>query len=112
MEGSYNLALVTMSYVIAVAASYTALELARRVSNSEGNAARLWLAAGAVSMGVGIWTMHFIGMLAFSLPMEFAYDVGITLLSLLVGIGASAFAIFVASRETTSIIKILFDFID
>ncbi len=77
MQGSYNLWLVALSYVVAVVASYTALELARRVAHTRG-AARGWLAAGAISMGIGIWTMHFIGMLAFSLPMAFNYDVGIT----------------------------------
>jgi len=108
MEGSYNPALVAFSYVVAVAASYTALELSRRVSRSSGINATMWLAAGAVSMGIGIWTMHFIGMLAFSLPMQFSYDVWITVLSLLVGIAASAFAIFVASRRKNSLIKIGF----
>ncbi|MBT8078121.1 MAG: PAS domain S-box protein, partial [Gammaproteobacteria bacterium] len=54
----------------------------------------------------GIWTMHFIGMLAFNLPMALNYDVGITLLSLLVGMAASAFAIFVASRKKNSLVRI------
>lgn len=102
MEGSYNLYLVGLSYVVAVAASYTALELSRRVSQSKGLTATAWLAAGACSMGIGIWTMHFIGMLAFTLPMKFSYDITITVVSLLVGIGAAAFAIFVASRKTNS----------
>ena len=106
MEGSYNLYLVALSYVVAVAASYTALELSRRVSQTEGLQSTTWLAAGACSMGIGIWTMHFIGMLAFSLPMQFSYDVFITIVSLLVGIAASAFAIYVASRPTNSYGKI------
>lgn len=106
MQGSYNLWLVALSYLVAVVASYTALELASRVAHARG-AARGWLAAGAISMGIGIWTMHFIGMLAFSLPMAFQYDVGITLLSLLVGIAAAAFAISVASRKSNSIAQIL-----
>ena len=107
MQGTYDLWLVALSYLVAAVASYTALELSRRVSHSRGSAARAWLGAGAVSMGIGIWTMHFIGMLAFSLPMEFSYDVGLTLLSLLVGIGASVFAIYVASRKKNSVMKIL-----
>jgi len=106
MQGSYNLALVALSYFVAVAASYTALELSRRVSKSTGTSAAMWLAAGSVSMGIGIWTMHFIGMLAFSLPMPFSYDVFITVLSLLVGIGASAFAIYVAARKINSYFNI------
>ncbi|MDX1480568.1 MAG: MHYT domain-containing protein [Woeseiaceae bacterium] len=107
MHGTYNPALVALSYVIAAAASYTALELSRRVSHARGPSATAWLGAGACSMGIGIWTMHFIGMLAFSLPMDFGYDVGITLLSLVVGIAASAFAIFVASRRNNSLPEIL-----
>ncbi len=107
MQGTYNLWLVALSYLVAVVASYTALELSRRVSHARGSAAGAWLGAGAVSMGIGIWTMHFIGMLAFSLPMEFSYDVGMTLLSLLVGIAASVFAIYVASRKKNSALKIL-----
>ena len=106
MDGSYNLYLVALSYVVAVAASYTALELSRRVSQTEGLQSTTWLATGACSMGIGIWTMHFIGMLAFSLPMQFSYDVFITIVSLLVGIAASAFAIYVASRPTNSYGKI------
>ena len=108
MQGSYNYLLVALSYVIAVAASYTALELGRRVSESSGLVAASWLCGGAFSMGIGIWTMHFIGMLAFSLPMAFSYDVTITVVSLLVGIAASAFAIFVASRERQGFAKIAF----
>ncbi len=108
MHGTYNLWLVALSYVVASVASYTALELSRRVSHSSGTAARAWLGAGAVSMGIGIWTMHFIGMLAFSLPIAVSYDVRVTLLSLFVGIAASAFAVFVASRRQNSLLKIIF----
>ena len=106
MEGSYNVYLVVTSYLVAVAASYTALELSRRVSQSSGRSATLWLTGGAFSMGIGIWTMHFIGMLAFSMPMSFNYDVGITLLSLIVGIFASAFAIYIASRSSQGYARI------
>ena len=106
MVGTYDPTLVALSYGVAVAASYTALELARRVSDSRGIEALIWLGAGAFSMGVGIWTMHFVGMLAFSLAMPFSYDVFITFLSLLVGIAASAFAIFIASRKRNSYTKI------
>ena len=106
MHGSYNLWLVTLSYLVAVAASYTALELGHRVSRTTGISAAIWLNCGAISMGIGIWTMHFIGMLAFSLPMAFSYDIPITILSLVVGIAASGFAIFVASRESQGFAKI------
>jgi NO-binding membrane sensor protein with MHYT domain len=68
LVGSYNHVLVFFSFVVAMLASYTALDMAGRVATSEGRAARWWLVGGAFSMGLGIWSMHFIGMLAFSLP--------------------------------------------
>lgn len=99
MEGSYNIWLVGLSYVVATAASYTALELARRVAADEGRRWR-WLTGGAISMGFGIWTMHFVGMLAYSMAIPFSYDPWLTLLSLVVGIGAAGFAIHTASRSS------------
>jgi PAS domain S-box-containing protein len=109
MHGSYNYLLVILSYVMAVAASYTALELGRRVSTESNRLiAASWLCGGAFSMGIGIWTMHFIGMLAFSLPMAFSYDVTITILSMLVGVAASGFALYVASRKRQGFAKIGF----
>ncbi|MDH3350825.1 MAG: ATP-binding protein [Gammaproteobacteria bacterium] len=106
MTGTYNPTLVAVSFMVAVIASYTALELSARVARHSSKAALFWLAAGSVSMGIGIWTMHFVGMLAFEMRMSYTYDISITMLSLLVGIIASAFAIWVASRKTTSFMKI------
>jgi hypothetical protein len=90
MIGSYDLKLVALSLAVAAFASYTALDLAGRVSASRGRAARIWLVAGAVAMGAGIWSMHFIGMLAFSLPgLRLAYDLPVTLLSMFAAIVVS-----------------------
>ncbi len=75
LSGSYDWRLVALSYVVAVMASYTALDLAGRVTASQGKARRIWLLGGAFAMGAGIWSMHFTGMLAFSLPIEMSYDV-------------------------------------
>ncbi|HEX5691835.1 MAG TPA: MHYT domain-containing protein, partial [Roseiflexaceae bacterium] len=80
LSGSYDWRLVALSYVVAVMASYTALDLAGRVTASQGKARRIWLLGGAFAMGAGIWSMHFTGMLAFSLPIEMSYDVSIVLL--------------------------------
>ncbi len=103
MPKNYDVWLVALSYIVAVIASYVALDLASRVSASRGRpAARYWLAGGAVSMGAGIWAMHFIGMLAFSLPIGVSYAVGVTLLSLAIAIGASAFALYTISRAQLS----------
>src|SRR5947209_5829456 len=64
MVGSYNYHLVTLSVLIAILASYAALELAARITAASGRARLAWLAGGATAMGVGIWSMHYIGMLA------------------------------------------------
>jgi len=64
MAVTYNLWLVALSYLIAVVASFTALDLGSRVSLTSGRAARAWLVGGALAMGLGIWSMHFVGMLA------------------------------------------------
>ncbi|MBI3529456.1 MAG: EAL domain-containing protein [Betaproteobacteria bacterium] len=100
MFGTYNPALVLLSLLVAILAAYTALDLAVRVSHSEGRTARLWLGGGAASMGIGIWSMHFIGMLAFQLPVQMGYDVFITLASLLIAIVVSGFAQYTVSRAT------------
>src|SRR5258705_810062 len=103
MVGTYDYWLVLLSVVVAIAASFVALDLAARVSApSQRRNRAYWLTGGAISMGTGIWSMHFIGMLAFRLPVEVSYDVPITLVSLLIAITASWFALWVAGRETLS----------
>src|SRR5260221_4086313 len=92
MTGTYNYWLVCVSLAVASLASYTALDLASRISASKGLPGRLWLLGGAFSMGTGIWSMHFIGMLAFSLPISIGYDVSVTLLSMLIAIILSGVA--------------------
>jgi PAS domain S-box-containing protein len=98
MKGSYNHALVAFSILIAVFASYTALALAARVSASRGRFRLAWLVGGSVAMGIGIWSMHFVGMLAHRLPVPVTYGVPLWLLSMLVAVAASAVALWVASR--------------
>jgi NO-binding membrane sensor protein with MHYT domain/CheY-like chemotaxis protein len=100
LDGWYNPGLVVLSIVIASAASFTALELAARVTAAQGRERLAWLAGGSVAMGVGIWSMHFVGMLAFHLPVLISYDLWLVLLSVVVAIGASALALFVASRPS------------
>ncbi|REE66718.1 PAS domain S-box-containing protein/diguanylate cyclase (GGDEF)-like protein [Paenibacillus taihuensis] len=85
IHGSYNWFLVCLSFIIALFASYTGLNLARRVVLSDGWKRKGWLASGAFIMGTGIWSMHFIAMLAFKLPSGVTYD----LITVLVSIGAS-----------------------
>lgn len=96
MDGSYDLSIVALSVAVAIIASYTALDMAGRVSASDLSPRKswTWLVAGAVSMGTGIWSMHFIGMLSFHLPIQVAFNLPITLLSLIVAIAASVIALF------------------
>jgi diguanylate cyclase (GGDEF)-like protein len=91
---SYDNQLVLASFLVAVLAAYTALNLAGRIHIATESAAKWWLLGGAVAMGFGIWSMHFIGMLAFWLPIETAYDVPITVASMLIGMLAAAFALW------------------
>ncbi len=100
---SYAWPLVLASLIVAVLASYTALDLAARISTARSSQARIWwLAGGALCMGVGIWSMHFVGMLAATLPVPLAYDPGLTLLSLLIAIAASGFALYLVSGADLS----------
>jgi two-component system, sensor histidine kinase and response regulator len=99
--GSYDYRLVSLSVLIAMLASYAALDLASRVTaaHSRSRSSSVWLLGGATAMGIGIWSMHYIGMLAFSLPVPVLYDWPTVLLSLLAAIFASAIALFIVSRE-------------
>src|SRR5258708_2068009 len=83
LVSSYDYGLVALSVVIAILAAYAALDLAGRVTSAGGKARFFWLSGGAVAMGTGIWSMHYIGMLAFRLPIPVLYDWPTVLLSLL-----------------------------
>jgi two-component system cell cycle sensor histidine kinase/response regulator CckA len=99
LVGSYDHRLVALSVVIAICASYAALDLAGRVTAARGRTRGVWLMGGATAMGLGIWSMHYIGMLAFSLPVPVLYDWPTVILSLLAAILASLVALYVVSRE-------------
>jgi PAS domain S-box-containing protein len=99
MHGSYDYRLVILSVLIAICAAYAALDLAGRTTAARGRLRLAWLAGGAIAMGLGIWSMHYIGMLAFALPIPVLYDWPTVLLSLLAAVFASAVALFVVSRK-------------
>ncbi|SMH54289.1 response regulator [Azospirillum agricola] len=98
LVGSYDPWLVGLSFLIAAFASLAALMIAQRLGSSRRLARAVWLGAGSASMGGGIWAMHFIGMLAFTLPCGINYSTGLTLLSLLPGMMASGVALTVIGR--------------
>ncbi|MDP3267889.1 MAG: MHYT domain-containing protein [Legionella sp.] len=104
ISGQYDYVLVILSYVIAVLASYVALNLVGRLrAEQDIHAKTYWLIGGAFAMGAGIWSMHFIGMLAFIMPMPMEYELGWTLSSLLMAIFASAIALFIIQKENYTI---------
>ena len=107
LHGHYDLGLVALSVVIAILASRAALDLAGRVTAAQGRGRALWLAGGAFAMGLGIWSMHYVGMLAFELPVPFLYDIPTVLASLVAAVFASAVALYVVSRESLGVVPLL-----
>src|SRR5437588_12622583 len=106
VSSSYDSALVAISFAVACFASYAALDLGSRIRASMGLARAAWLATAAVAMGGGIWSMHFIAMLAFIMPMPVSYDLGITALSLVVAIGVSAFGFYVIGTRRPTLLQL------
>jgi PAS domain S-box-containing protein len=100
LVGSYDGRLVSLSVLIAACASFVALDLAGRTAAARGGARWWWLTAGAAAMGLGIWSMHYLGMLAFTLPVPVLYDLPTVMLSLLAAVVASGVALFVVSRRS------------
>jgi two-component system, sensor histidine kinase and response regulator len=102
LEPSYDYRLVALSVVIAIVASYAALDLAGLVTANRNKARLAWLFGGAFAMGTGVWSMHYTGMLAYSLQVPVYYHVPTVILSLVAAIGAAFVALFVVSRERVS----------
>ena len=102
----YDYRLVMLSVVIAVVASYVALDLTGRVTANRGRTRFVWLTGGALAMGSGIWAMHFTGMLAFRLPIRVYYNVPTVVLSLLAAILASFVALHVVSHERMTYMRV------
>ncbi|MEC1179132.1 response regulator [Metasolibacillus meyeri] len=99
MHGSHDTLLVIFSYIVAVAASYTVLDLVGRISNLKGKSRLLWLLFGASAMGMGIWSMHFVAMLAFSLPVPVPYNIVIVIVSVIAAVIGSFFALHLVGRN-------------
>jgi NO-binding membrane sensor protein with MHYT domain len=107
VTGTHNPYLVVLSILIASFASYTALDLAGHVGAARGLARRVWLVAAAVTMGGGIWSMHFVAMLAFIMPIPMSYDIGSTTLSLVVAIFVTGVGFYVISRQGASPLRLV-----
>ena len=102
VTGTYNPNLVALSILVAAFASYTAFDLGGRVAASRGAAPRVWLVAAAIAMGGGIWSMHFIAMLAVNIPIPIpmSYDIGLTTLSLVVAIFVTGAGFYFINRQS------------
>ena len=109
IEISYNYYLVGLSYVIACFGSYTALQFAIHIPTAKGSALWGWLIGAAVALGGGgIWTMHFIGMLAYQMPMGVEYDILLTISSLILAVVIVLIGLFIVGRGQSSFIKLIF----
>ena len=106
MPATYNPFLVALSIVVAILVSYTSLSLAARIAAAKGSYVWFWRIGGAVAMGVGIWSMHFIGMMACSLPIALRYDVAATLVSLAIAIATSGCALWIAGGARMSRLRL------
>ncbi|MGK7948220.1 MAG: MHYT domain-containing protein [Xenococcaceae cyanobacterium] len=97
LRTSYNLPLVSFSVFIAILAAYTALELTERIS-AKGKIKISWLIGSSLTMGTGIWSMHFIGMLAYSIVVPITYDVTTVVISWIPAVIASGVAFYYLHR--------------
>jgi PAS domain S-box-containing protein len=82
--------LVVLSLVVALVTSFTSLQLADRVLANRGSARLVWLWGAALALGGGIWSMHFVAMLALRTPFQVSYDINLTIVSLLLAVAAAA----------------------
>jgi signal transduction histidine kinase/DNA-binding response OmpR family regulator len=109
LPASYDPWLVALSYLVASLAAYTALDLAGRVNDfrAEPSKAGAWLTGGAFAMGAGIWSMHFVAMLAYQIPVPVKYELWTTLASMVAAIITSGFALFIVTRGALSLRRLL-----
>ncbi|NUQ31082.1 MAG: response regulator [Acidobacteriaceae bacterium] len=106
VSGHYDLSLVVLSVFIAILSAGAALDLSGRVSSSRGAVRQIWLLGGAIAMGTGIWAMHYIGMLAFTLPFRVLYDWPMVVVSWTAAVVASWIALFIVSREKIGVLQV------
>ncbi|MFZ2301347.1 MAG: EAL domain-containing protein [Gallionella sp.] len=103
----WDIPLVLLSVLVAMLGSFTALAHAQRMRESSGDTARRWMIAGGITLGLAIWSMHFIGMLAFHLPIPLSYDLSLTLLSALPAIIAALLGFYVLREPDISTVRII-----
>lgn len=107
MQGTYDFRAIALSFLIAWFAAFVAIQLAGRVRNASARHGAVWIWAGGTAFGLGIWSMHFTGMLALRLPTPMYYDVKLTALSVLPAVLASVLALYVAGTRRRSLPQLL-----
>ena len=107
MTAQWSYSLVLFSVVVAVLGSFTAIVHAQRMQQSHGRAALVWMAAGGITLGLSIWAMHFMGMLAFHLPIEVTYELPLTALSLLAAVASAMLGFHLLRGEHLPRTKVL-----
>jgi NO-binding membrane sensor protein with MHYT domain/GAF domain-containing protein len=106
--GTHDWFLVLLSVAVATFASFTALNLAGRVRASHGWMRRVWVTAAAIALGGGIWSMHFVAMLAFSMPgMTMSYDFSLTILSLAIALAFTGAGFSIIKWEESSKARVI-----
>ncbi|WP_391206564.1 EAL domain-containing protein [Psychrobacillus sp. L4] len=103
LQGEYSFPMVVLSIMLAFIVTYTAFVMNNRVQNNSFFHRKFWFVLASIAMGFGIWTMHFVGMLAFSLPVGIYYDHLSTIISIVPAIAASFIAFYLANRQKKSI---------
>ncbi|MGM0805649.1 MAG: EAL domain-containing protein [Bacillota bacterium] len=98
VSSTYHIPLVSLSIIIAVIASYAALDLGIQVQKTRSYARYIWMISGAFAMGMGIWAMHFVAMLAFHLSITVTYDITLVIVSIIPAILSSGIALYIISR--------------
>lgn len=106
MEGTYNYYIVALSVMIAILASYSALNMTSKISYASGKHRFFWLLAGSFVMGSGVWSMHFVGMLAVHFQMPVKYDWGLTFLSMAASLISSFIAFYITKEKDINVIKL------
>ncbi|WP_281863642.1 bifunctional diguanylate cyclase/phosphodiesterase [Planomicrobium okeanokoites] len=99
---TYNWPLVFLSIGVAIFSAFVALDISTRLAVTGRKTQNRWIFAGALVLGLGIWAMHFIAMLAFHLSMEVSYNAAIVLVSILPALLSCWIAFYIISRSLNS----------
>ena len=107
-EPAFNTTLIVLSVFIAITSSFTAFGVTERIEKAEIKTLKIvWIIFGAVSMGLGLWAMHFIGSLALSLPIPVSYNTGLTLISMLPAILVSSVVLWLMMQKKFDFMRLL-----